>query len=134
MDGQKEAKGKQTGRKSLALFMIFFPAAVAVGLGLMFGAIFHNGGFINSWKYWSLGMYVVFCGGGTMGGILTLILPEKIDDDFCRKAGYGLYYGTLAAAFILKKMFNQEFTVDIIGVSFGICALVCAVVWYKKKR
>lgn len=46
----------------------------------------------------------------------------------------GCTMGTFAVAFMLKEIFTQEFTLDIIELSFGISALVCIVAWYKKKR
>lgn len=135
MDEQNKKDAQAWGRKKMAAFMIFLPIAVSGVVGLMFGAVLHsNGGFLSNWLLWSTGMFVLFGGGGTLGGILTLILPESVSDSFCSKAGYGLYYGTLGGAYVIGGLFDRGLTADTVALSFGICALVCALLYYKGKK
>lgn len=133
MDIQRKGNKKQLSRKYCALSMVFLSVSVSGLIGLVAGAIFHDGGFLRCWLDWSMAVYVLFCAGGTLGGILMLILPEKVDDDFCEKAGYGLYYGTLAVTSILKYLLDLELTLNVIGISFVICILICTIVWYKRQ-
>lgn len=131
MEEKKEKK--RMSRTQLGVFMLLLPVAVCAVIGLPFAAIFRKGSFLRAWLNAFAYMYALFGGGGSVGGLLVLLI-RTVDEDFLEKAGYGLWYGTFAGAMILGRIFGNGLTADTIGVSFGICALVCALIWEKTKK
>lgn len=131
MDEKKEKK--RTSRTQLGVFMLWLPVAVCAVIGLPFALIIRVGNFLDDWVTLFCYMYLLFGAGGSVGGVLVLLI-RTVDEDFLEKAGYGLWYGTFAGAKILGYIFEKELTADTIGVSFGICALVCALIWEKTKK
>lgn len=131
MDEKKEKK--RMSRTQLGVFMLLLPVAVCAVIGLPFAAIFRKGSFLRAWLNAFTYMYALFGGGGSVGGLLVLLI-RTVDEDFLEGAGYGLWYGTFAGAYFLGWIFNQGITADTLAVSFGICVLVCALIWEKKKK
>lgn len=131
MDEKKEKK--RMSRTQLGVFMLLLPVAVCAVIGLPFAAIFRKGSFLRAWLNAFAYMYALFGGGGSVGGVLVLLI-RTVDEDFLEGAGYGLWYGTFAGAYFLGWIFNQGITADTLAVSFGICVLVCALIWEKKKK
>lgn len=131
MDEKKEKK--RMSRTQLGVFMLLLPVAVCAVIGLPFAAIFRKGSFLRAWLNAFAYMYALFGGGGSVGGVLVLLI-RTVDEEFLEGAGYGLWYGTFAGAYFLGWIFNQGITADTLAVSFGICVLVCALIWEKKKK
>lgn len=131
MDEKKEKK--RMSRTQLGVFMLWLPVAVCAVIGLPFALIIRVGNFLDDWATIFCYMYLLFGAGCSVGGVLVLLI-RTVEEDFLEKAGYGLWYGTFAGAKILGYIFEKGLTADTIGVSFGICALVCALIWEKTKK
>lgn len=131
MDEKKEKK--RMSRTQSGLFMLWLPVAVCAVIGLPFALIIRVGNFLDAWVTTFCYMYLLFGAGCSVGGVLVLLI-RTVDEDFLEGAGYGLWYGTFAGAYFLGWIFNQGITADTLAVSFGICVLVCALIWEKKKK
>lgn len=71
--------------------------------------------------------YLIFFAGCTVGCLLILL--TKIPEQYAIGFGYGLYYGTFGASFVVQEFFHLSDRESIV-LGFVIAALVCLVVWF----
>lgn len=113
-----------------AAFYVIIAVVLTVILGFIFSLVFGNVSWEGFWRASSL-MFWYFFAGAIVAAILLIITKIPIGLTF--GFGCGLYYGTIAAAWILEEFFSVEGNARYsIGVVFA--TLVCYVVWLKKYK
>jgi hypothetical protein len=83
----------------------------------------------GSFSFLFSGCFFYFGAGGVVGAILYAIIP--LPDDYAFGFGYGLYYGALVSASVIKKLWGSVPDDAAIAIGFIIAALVCYILWLK---
>lgn len=121
-----EAEIKKAALKSGILAILFSVCCAAV-LGALFALLFHKDqdfgdSFIRSSKM----MYIMFCAGMSVGGLL--MVTRALPVDLCIGFGCAIYYGTfLLSAFLSNFIFCP--TVNRLIIAFVIVALISYIIW-----
>lgn len=113
-----------------AAFYVIITAVLTVILGFIFSLVFGNVSWEGFWRASSL-MFWYFSAGAIVAAILLIITKIPINLTF--GFGCGLYYGTIAAAWILEEFFSVGGSAGC-SIGFVFAALVCYVVWLKKYK
>ena len=117
-------------RFGLASFYLISAALLTFALGFIISLIIGNKSTEGVLRA-STAMFWFFFAGTVASAILLLITKIPINLTF--GFGNGLYYGTVASAWLLKELYSIE---SIIGckIGFVLTALVCYIVWLKKYK
>ena len=126
---------KELTRKQLGSMMILLSVGLTLLFGLFFGIIIGGvSDFAKGFRTASEFCFFAFFAGCAFGGVLTIVLPKSVSDEFCLRAGYGIWYGTTLGAGVLKCFLRlEEITTDLLAVTFVISCGVAWIMWAKNR-